>query len=210
MTKHSSSADGLHWCYSLEKGSKMSGKTDYPGIDYGMGQTNVDKEAGIRYGVISQNKVSSFALDDFMTDGKDLSYQAWKDDVIAAILSALGDALEDYTYKEMTHEIAERIFDDLDDNDDLQYESNGESSYLLEEDGLTAQLCTDGDIMVLKSEFYTFAQFCSPCAPGAGYLASPCESGPKTYCLGEDWFDQYSPCPYPIYLVKTGELVYSP
>jgi hypothetical protein len=27
------------------------------GIDYGMGQTNVNHETGIRYGVISQNSV---------------------------------------------------------------------------------------------------------------------------------------------------------
>ena len=32
-------------------------KTDYAGIDYGMGQSNVDADNGIRYGVISQHEV---------------------------------------------------------------------------------------------------------------------------------------------------------
>jgi hypothetical protein len=32
-------------------------KTEYAGIDYGLGRANVDHETGIRYGVISQHTV---------------------------------------------------------------------------------------------------------------------------------------------------------
>ena len=32
-------------------------KTDYVGIDYGLGRSNIDKATGIRYGVISQHSV---------------------------------------------------------------------------------------------------------------------------------------------------------
>src|SRR5688572_15841054 len=38
------------------------------GIDYGMGVSNVDRETGIRFGVISQHSVMPEALDDFETD----------------------------------------------------------------------------------------------------------------------------------------------
>ena len=64
-------------------------------------------------------------------------------------------------------------------------------------------------LMLVKSPYYTNAQFCSPCAPGAGHLGNPCPDGPKTYCLGHDWFTGEK-APYPIYDVKTGELVSPP
>lgn len=67
---------------------------------------------------------------------------------------------------------------------------------------------TDGfGIFVITSPYFTRAQFCSPCAPGAGNLDSPDEDGVKTFCLGADWFDDENPAPYPIYSVATGERV---
>src|SRR5438876_4739187 len=38
------------------------------GIDYGRGQSNVDFQTGIRYGVISQHRLDPEALDDFQPD----------------------------------------------------------------------------------------------------------------------------------------------
>ena len=66
--------------------------------------------------------------------------------------------------------------------------------------------CLDSDVMVIKSPFYTFAAFCSPCVPGAGNLDSPTDSGVKTYCFGHDWFEG-GKAPYTVYSVETGELV---
>jgi len=57
-----------------------------------------------------------------------------------------------------------------------------------------------GDIFIEKSNYYTYAQFCSPCAPGACYLTNPLEepvADNKCYCFGPDWFE--SDPPYPIY-----------
>jgi len=69
----------------------------------------------------------------------------------------------------------------------------------------------DSDIFVLKSPYYTRAQFCSPCAPGAGYLRNACDDGPKRYCFGPEWFDDsISPCPYPVYRVDNDECIYAP
>ena len=39
------------------------------GIDYGNGQTNIDKETGIRYGVISPDSLCPEALDDIKDPG---------------------------------------------------------------------------------------------------------------------------------------------
>lgn len=68
--------------------------------------------------------------------------------------------------------------------------------------------CLDNDLMVLKSPFFTWAQFCSPCVPGAGNLDTPTKKGigVKCYCLGADWFDGQK-APYPVYSVETGKLV---
>ena len=77
------------------------------------------------------------------------------------------------------------------------------------EDGYLASSDNMGDIMILKSPFFTFAQFCSPCAPGACHLAHPLDHESernKCYCFGHDWFDD-GKAPYPVYSVETGELI---
>ena len=69
---------------------------------------------------------------------------------------------------------------------------------------------------VEKSPWVTRAYYCSPCAPGAGYLGS-CEKlhdeeGYLTgdcwaYCLDAEFFDEYNPMPYvAVSLMKMAEL----
>lgn len=58
----------------------------YSGIDYGMGQTNIDKETGIRYGVINANTLSEHAWDTIQSNGTDLDYaEAVEIDVLRGI-----------------------------------------------------------------------------------------------------------------------------
>src|SRR5208337_739290 len=68
--------------------------------------------------------------------------------------------------------------------------------------------CLDSDIFVIKSPYFTFAPFCSPCVPGAGDLdgAGKDRRGVKCFALGHYWFEDGS-APYPVYSVATGELV---
>lgn len=68
-----------------------------------------------------------------------------------------------------------------------------------------------GDMRIYKSPFVTWAQFCSPCAPGAGYLRTPCVEGvgTLTYCLPNGWYPD-GECPYPYWNVETGEKVFTP
>jgi len=86
------------------------------------------------------------------------------------------------------------------------------------------QNVNDFDIMIIKSPYYTYAQYCSPCAPGAGYLMNyykpekntvafdhyqeyaKINGFPKVYCFGHDWFEDGT-APYPVFSVETGELV---
>lgn len=144
--------------------------TDYPGIDYGMGGSNIDRETGIRYGVISQHEV----------------LQAWAD----TSESHYGEPDESLSEEEREEwmEFAEPLSWYVDDGEYL------------------AECGEDGDIFITKSPYYSRAQFCSPCAPGAGYLMNECADGPKTYCFGHDWFED-GKAPYTVYRVADDSIV---
>jgi hypothetical protein len=94
--------------------------------------------------------------------------------------------------------------DDCDYNNDI----SDPIGFEYNDDGYEASCGDDGDIFITKSPYFTYAQFCSPCAPGAGYLMNPVEPDPdnKCYCFGHDWFEG-GKAPYPVYSVKTGKLV---
>jgi hypothetical protein len=105
------------------------------------------------------------------------------------VLQAWCDSSEPYYGKPKDGE------DELpEDAEPLSYEYDG--------DGYQASCGEDGDIFIIKSPYYTFCGYCSPCAPGAGYIMSTREEGIKAYCFGHDWFDDEK-APYPVYDVKT-------
>lgn len=85
--------------------------------------------------------------------------------------------------------------------------------YYVKDDEVTASQSTDTmDIFVVKSKFFTYARFCSPCAPGACDLSSFIEDDQpesnKCYCFGKDWFENEENIPYDIYEVETGNLIF--
>lgn len=152
-------------------------------IDYGMGQTNIDRSNGIRYGVISQNSIM----------------QAWLDSSEGVY------PCDDCTCSEDERE------DCTAETDTFEYSG----------DGYEMVTCLDNDVMVIRSPFYTYAPFCSPCVPGAGNLDSAADlfekhserfnasapRGVETYCVGHDWFDD-GVALYPVFSVKTGYPVF--
>jgi hypothetical protein len=75
-------------------------------------------------------------------------------------------------------------------------------------EGYEANCGEDGDIFIIKSPFFTYAQFCSPCAPGACYLLNTVEEdlNNRAYCFDHSWFEN-GKAPYPVYSVETGKLV---
>ena len=184
------------------------------GIDYGMGQTNIDKSTGIRYGVISIHCVT----------------QAWCDSSEAHYgephCPKCGNPAIDVD-TEVSHELATvRATEEYETArgacgdyicDDCRYQFDGDEAYgdeplshYIDDGEYSAECGQDGDIFVFRSPYYTRAAYCSPCAPGACYLTSPQDEGDKAYCFGADWFDDEEPCPYPVYRVDTDELVYWP
>lgn len=192
-------------------------KSTYAGIDYSRGASNCDASNGIRYGVISQHTVNSDALEDIYTHGTDVAHAQCLADHLAAAKANFAPC--DENGKEFDEDQVTEEFND-------RYESDGGlSDYLYERDGYKLTGCLTSDLFILKSPFFTFAQFCSPCVPGAGNLNSPFESAtnqegldgvdyaseatqagfPRVYCLGHDWFE--SGAPYAVYSVETGKAI---
>lgn len=173
----------------------------YAGIDYGLGQSNVDRKTGIRYGVISQHSVMPEALDDLEPYYGEPTCPKCGNGVMSTsdetILPAGYDEWSQYSEHGCTDYACTICEHYLDSSEVYAEESQG---FTYEQDGYSLTNCLDSDIFILKSPYYTRAQFCSPCVPGAGNIDNPCDDGPKTYCLGHDWFEN-GKAPYPVFSV---------
>jgi transcription elongation factor Elf1 len=159
------------------------------GIDYSNGMSNVNHETGIHYGVINQNKV----------------FQSWADSNEANY----GDP-EEAECPECETDFT--IPKDTKWGDEIECVKCGEKftieipdcaeplSFYIDDGEYLAECEDDGDIFITKSPYYTLCQYCSPCAPGAGYLMSPNKNGIKAYCFGHDFFEPKQqgekPCTY--------------
>jgi hypothetical protein len=169
------------------------------GIDYGRGLANVDTDTGIRYGVIPIGAV------DWWHEQSEAQYPEPQcpdcegevtDDVPDSVKP--GDNYVSYYCAE-----CEKAFTSE------ECEAQDPSCFTVAANGLQASQNADGgDIFVLASPYFTRAAFCSPCAPGACYLTSPCDDGERAYCFGHEWFE--GKAPYPVYRVDTGLLVEPP
>ena len=167
--------------------------TNYAGINYAGSNSNAnkDKKNNIRYGVINQNKVGNAWFDESEPYYGDL-------DLVCPNCDHSYLALIEYT-------------------DCPECDSPNECdciepvSFFVDDKEYSAECsCDDSmDIFIQKSPYFTYAQFCSPCAPGACHLENPLdhkEDNNKAYCLGHDWFES-GKAPYPVYSVKTGQLI---
>lgn len=220
---------------------------DYIGIDYGSGGANVDKETGIRYGVIAQNSCHPEAVEDIFQNGEDVAFKEAKKDFLDVVVERVhhwfnneswinrDEKKQRAKFKEIVEaglknvassHLAEQVAEETTENwgktserDEIikeaeaavdnhfgdHYESDGGlNDYRYEKDGYLLTGCLQTDLFVIKSPFYTYAQFCSPCVPGAGNLDHPVDptaGAPKSYCLGHSWFDDEK-APYRVWRVE--------
>jgi hypothetical protein len=171
------------------------------GIDYGAGQVNIDRQTGIRYGVISQGAVLQAWADAAEPDyGKPTCPKCGNE---LQEPTNIADDIDDYEQGPGCADFACALCRCTFDSQDAFGEEPIGWNYA--DEGYELTDCLNSDIFVIKSPFYTFARFCSPCVPGAGNLeASDPDGGVKTYCLGHDWFES-GEAPYPVYSVETGQ-----
>lgn len=168
------------------------------GIDYGLGQTNIDKATGIRYGVIAMNGVTEAWAE--------CSESEYGEPTCPKCSEAIGssddapdcpETDEDwYTGKDYVCFTCKACYwsDVVYGDEPLGY-SFSDSEY-------DAHCGTDGfGIFITRSPYYTLAAFCSPCAPGAGDLNTPDDAGVRTYCFDHGWFDD-GKAPYRVFRVS--------
>lgn len=159
-------------------------------IDYGSGQTNIDHATGIRYGVIHHGLVG----------------QAWYDTSeayygpICCPKCGAENSEDAESCAACGAEWEVGIFDFVEPI----------SFYVDDGKYLAEQTADDPDIFIMKSPYFTYTDFCSPCAPGAGYLSDkphdPDTADCRAFCFGPDMFWD-ALVPYDVYSVETSELV---
>lgn len=161
------------------------------GIDYGRGQTNIDNETGIRYGIIPANNVMSEALSGF--DYPDM----------LVCPECQTEILPDDPRLEMENDdgmtecpqcgqliYSERFGEWVEDYDGPLYYNDAEYALMLD---------SNNDVWIFKSPYKAKAGYCSPCAPGAVYLTDKSQDD-YGYALGPEWFEDEI-TPYDIELV---------
>lgn len=170
-------------------------KPDNPhiGIDYGrLGATNRNVESGIRYGVISGRLLTDWVA----YESGETIYPESEDDESEDDEPYFDDCLEPIAY----------LIDETEDESGL---------YMHCELGSYA---TDDSFFVESSNYYCYAPNCSPCAPGALYIADAydprdyrnpnLDSLPVCYCPPPDYFAE--PPSFPIYRVSDDSIAYDP
>ena len=208
------------------------------GIDYGCGTTNIDHDTGIRFGVIPANDITQAWSEASEGDYGPPSCPKCGNEAVpidhADVPDLDEDAPDDWDDEGRDHACPEcrHSFDSQD-----AYGEEAIAWSLDDGEYRASQSGDDSDVFVLKSPYYTFGPFCSPCAPGAIYLRDAFgrddildrETGRQTtniraYCFAPDWFEWWpeldtprgewngkaTSCPYPVYRVSDGELVYTP
>lgn len=166
------------------------------GIDYGNGLVNCDTE--YRFGVICSHGISD----------------AWNEESEAdygtPYCPTCGGTLHDGEDKDFTCDDCGQSYW----SDEVFGEPLG---WFVENDEYEAIGHDDCDVTVMKSPYYTYAPFCSPCVPGACDLDSVSvhdgesddefearmlrEGYVPCYCFGNDWFPSEK-APYPVFKVK--------
>jgi hypothetical protein len=171
--------------------------SEYPlGIDYSLGKANRDLANGIHYGVINQHEVLQFWADNSEPYYGENEYCPECGNELEKKENENDPEIEFYCEnceKELT---SEDIFNDFAEP----------ISFYIDDNEYSAECGDMGDIFITKSPYYTTCQFCSPCAPGAGYIMNTVTDGIKTYCFPHDFFED-DIAPYPVYSVETGKLV---
>lgn len=166
-------------------------------IDYGLGMTNIDNATGIRYGVIHHGEVGQYWYDSSEAD-YGVPHCPECGNEVEEYDSTTQDEYEQYGSYSGCEYACDNCEHKLDSSDCYGDDPVG---HILDDGEYKASQGSDHDIFILSSPYYTLCEYCSPCAPGAGYLVN--EGDVKAYCFGHDWFED-GKAPYKVFDVKTG------
>jgi len=147
-------------------------ETNYKGIDYGSGKTNIDLETGIRYGVINQNEVGESWFDSSEAIYPNEVFCPECGNELTLVSEGKSEQLPDNQGVSVEDDIyyCDNCNKDIYESD-LELDFIEPIEFIYNQDGYQCnQFADDTDIFITKSPYFTYCQFCSPCAPGAGYL----------------------------------------
>ena len=144
------------------------------GIDYGHGLTNIDHRTDIRYGVLAPSLVPDTMLEDAEAVYENFEFEC---------------PYCRYTITDEVGEVCEcpGCFADVHGARVRAWENTEPTAWVLQCEGVEMRRGSDLDWWVFKSPYAVRCDFCSPCAPGAGYVNG---KGHDTfaYCPPPDWF----------------------
>lgn len=173
------------------------------GIDYEMGQTNIDPATGIRFGMIP--------VIDVLQSWKSVSEPNYGNPIcskcgeVANTIDLAMDNVENHS--EWEYNGVEYVC-----NDCKYTFASGEAypekpvSWHYNDNAYESQQEAGGDIIITKSPYYTLTECRSPDVPGAGHLGHPIGDGVKAYCFGHGWFESHA-APYPVFCVDDNSYV---
>jgi hypothetical protein len=166
-------------------------QSDYIGLDYGNGLSNIDIQTGVRYGIISVNHLDlvEWLNEDFEPVYGQHCPECCVELSTEDIAVTIGGDIVCPECNAVTPE--ENIY-----NDEPDYYGCENKEYEL-------LMNNSNEIWVFRSPYFTKVMHCSPCAPGAGDLDHPHTKGIITYCLGPEWFKDTPP--YPVYVIDGGQ-----
>jgi hypothetical protein len=130
---------------------------------------NTNPQTGIRYGMISQNSLADWVMDEIFQNGTNLSYES---------------AWEDYKDEHELTEDSEDIDEHQEEFSDGYYEDD--DTYSATIDGISVQTSSLG-LWVFQSPTIVKARLCSPCVPNCGDLNTIDANGHECYGLPVEW-----------------------
>lgn len=149
---------------------------------------NTNLETAIRFGVLSVRRVNPyFAYTDFYNHAESIPWNETTEELKELINSIQMFADEHgLDQKQEVEDLHQNILSDLSNHWD-----DSEDPMIYKDDEYTIILTGDRtEFFIQESPYITFAPPCSPCAPGAAYLADAEDgiSGLPAYCLPKEFF----------------------
>jgi hypothetical protein len=149
---------------------------------------NTNISTGIRFGVLSVRIVEpNWAYNDFYNHAESIQWNE-KIEELKEMMDSIHAFADEHglDQKQEIEDLHQSILSDLSDHwdssDDMMIYEDGEYTIILPGDRT--------EFFIKESPYITFAPQCSPCAPGAAYLADAEDgiSGLPAYCLPKEFF----------------------
>jgi len=142
--------------------------------------TNVNPETGVRYGIISANSLDPEVICDLQAVGRDVHWEARKQEIIDALQMEVDNGAEFEFDEELENRLERESYDFYDDEPVHEFQRDGVR-------GRTTWLGGALLVFVFHSQWTTNARLCSPCVPGCCDLDSIDPNGYEGYDVNPEW-----------------------